>query len=247
MEPDLISGQQRPPASKWKRQFQVIRHFWMDQFPDNDLYQGSLWFDWETRIRDGHEKEEQRITKLAEKWDSRLTCEQKHHLPDDMFADDYWQNCQLTNVMSAALVTLLWSCTECFLKDLVGVCRRALNSNENLSYQFKKIYQFKIIKQSFEREMGINLEQQPNYPIIDAIRILNNSFKHSEGYYLPEKNKPHTQIGKSYLDKWGILDRNDKIDYTKLPFRELVQACNMFFQSLLSAIENNLEELSYEL
>jgi len=43
------------------------------------------------------------------------------------------------------------------------------------------------------------------YTTADAIRILNNSYKHNNGHYKPEKGKSHIQIDQALLSKWKIF------------------------------------------
>jgi len=234
---------QEQQAFNWERMLAIVEGARIGTFPDKDDYDSSVWAMWESRIQEGHKAEENLIDKAAERWESRLTAEQKESMPDDMFADDYWRTLQLTNAMYAALVVSLWSLVEGFLKDLIGVYKRSRNSEKKLKNDFKEIKQF------FVKKIGVNVEKICNYSIVNAIRILNNSFKHSEGYYLPESNKPYTRIAPDLLTKWQCISKrfvdSKEIDYTKLPIRELVIACNLFCQNLLSAVKKNLEELGH--
>lgn len=226
------------------RQLSMTDHFWRDKFPDEDGYIDSLWQMWESRILRGHEDEEALVSKAAERWESALTKEQKESMPDDIFADDCWRTLQLTNTMHAAMIVSLWSCVEGFLKDLVHVLERATRSNKT-----PRAYDFMTIKKGLEKELSITLEEQPNYAVVNAVRILNNSFKHSEGYYVPKKDKAHTQIDADLLTKWKCLsDRSSEhweIDYTKLPVKELVVTCGAFCRGLLSETKKNLEGLRH--
>ena len=239
MGSELSNEQQRQTANECKRKLEIIRHFWLDKFPDGDDYDSSLWAMWQSRIREGHKSEEIFIAKVADRWISNLTEEQKELMPDDMFTDDYYHTFQLTNAMYAAMVVKLWSSIEGFLKDLVNICKRVHNSNKKVSYKFEEI------EKSFKKDIGVNLEQLPSYSIINAIRILNNSFKHSEGFYQPELGKPHTHIDPNLLTKWKCISKRfvdlKEIDYTVLPIQELVAACKLFCQHLISATEKSLE------
>ncbi|HUU20736.1 MAG TPA: hypothetical protein VMW72_26555 [Sedimentisphaerales bacterium] len=237
------SKQQGQRDLKWKRKLIFVQRYWKDKFPSKDDYDFSVWAMWESRIRKGHKVEENLIAKAAKRWESSLTEEKKELMPDDMFADDYWHALQITNAMYAALVVSLWSSIEGFLKDLACVCKRARHSNKK-----HPRFDFKRIKQSF-KEIGIDLKQLPKYSTVNAINIFNNSFKHSEGFYRPKSGKPYTHIDPKLLTKWESISKRfvdlKEIDYTKLPIRELVIACNLFFQSLLSAVKKNLEELGH--
>ena len=94
---------------------------------------------------------------------------------------------------------------------------------------------------TIKRDTKITLKQCKGMPFVNAARILNNSFKHSDGRYRPESTKPHTQIDKALLSRWAILDDSDRFLYAKLPMRELVAGCNAFCLDLLRLIEPGLE------
>jgi hypothetical protein len=226
----------------WSRLLAIVQHYWEDMFPDNNLYDNSIWSMWESRIRTGHEAEEKLITKIIKRMEVRLTPEQKESTPDDMFADDFWRTSHLTNNMYAALIVSLWSSMGAYLEDLIWICIREKNLKK------KAPHEFGAIKDSF-KEIGIDIENLPRYSTVNAIRILNNSFKHSEGYYLPKTGETHTQIASYLLTKWKCTIKRSanqrEIDYTKLPIRELVVACAYFCQQLLMAIEKNLEGLGF--
>lgn len=243
MSSNSKSQQQGQRTLKCKRKLAIVQHYWMDEFPNKDDYDFSVWEMWESRIRNGHKVEENLIAKAAKRRESRLTEEQKELMPDDMFADDYWHTLHLTNAMYAALVVSLWSYIEGFLKDLACVCKGARHSKKKLSYKFGPIKQF------FKEEIGIDLKQLPKYSTVNAINIFNNSFKHSEGFYRPKSGKTYTHIDPKLLTKWKSISKRfvdlKEIDYTKLPIRELVIDCNLFFQSLLSVLKKNLEELEH--
>ena len=225
---------ERERSDECKRDLELAWYFCLDHlyhFPDSDEYDNSLWAMWESRIDEGQKTEEKLIDKAVERWESGLTAEQRDLMPDDIFIDDYLQTRNLTNSMYAALVVSLWSRIEDFLKNLVDVCMQARNSRE------KFLYKFEDIEKAFEKKIGISLETLSKYSTINAIRILNNSFKHSDGYYMPEETKAHKQIEKPLIEEWNILTEDSKINYTKLPIRKLVPECNSFFKHLISAIK----------
>ena len=80
-----------------------------------------------------------------------------------------------------------------------------------------------------------------DYQTVNAIRVLNNSFKHNNGYYKPKNDNPDNKINESMLAKWSILDDRDKIDYSKLPIKDLIIACNAFCNDLLNKLEKELK------
>ena len=102
-------------------------------------------------------------------------------------------------------------------------------------------YAFDKIKNALRKEVGVEVDQCAEYLTVDAVRILNNSFKHNKGRYQPKDGKPHTRIDEAILKKWSILGEHNEIDYSKLPVKELVVACNGFCADLLDRVENQLE------
>lgn len=102
-------------------------------------------------------------------------------------------------------------------------------------------YAFDEIKKAIEKEGCVKLTECANYAIVDAVRILNNSFKHSDGCYKPNDTDQHTQIDPALLDRWSVLDERNEIDYSKLPVKELVVACNSFCSDLLDKLEEVLK------
>ena len=110
-------------------------------------------------------------------------------------------------------------------------------------------YEFGKVKDFSRETMNVDLCALPEYPTVDAIRILNNSFKHNDGVYRPDPARSHTQIDEGLLNRWQILDNNNKIAFSKLPIEELVVGCNTFCSGVLTtteaAIRSNLEGLDY--
>lgn len=242
MESGSKEEQKKKQDFKWSRKLAIVEGIWSDKFPDKDGYPDSLWAMWESRIRKGHENEEALISKAAKRWESRLTEEQRELMPDDMFTDDFERTSNLTNNMYAALIVTLWSCVEGYFKDLLGVCKRKRRSRKTVRYRPHNI---SLIKEGFEKEINVKLDKQQNYEVLNAVRVLCNSFKHSEGFYLPKDEKPDTYIDSALLTKWKCISNRfvelDEIDYTQLPIQELVITCGAFCQRLLSETERKLK------
>jgi hypothetical protein len=187
---------------------------------------------------------------------------------DDYLAEEYSQMCGLTNSMYGALIVSLWSEMESFLVGIGRACYWALEKKETalktvaefcnqsldntideqgLSSSIKKLrslqsgipYRINDIKDSLVKDLNIDLNKVTNYSIIDAIRILNNSFKHNGGWYKPKQNRPDTHIKQALLDKWGVKEKQE-IDYSKLPIKELVIASSSFRKDLLEKVEQEL-------
>lgn len=203
-----------------------IRNHLERLFPAGEMdFFGSSWWHWEKRIRDGHKAEDKRISELANK-----------HKGDenDYLAEDYWQMHDLTNSMYAAIIVSIWSNMEHGLKQTVATCAHLLGLDHGQIFEFGKIKDF------FKNELSIGLETLREYDTVNAIRILNNSFKHSDGYYKPDNTKPHMQIEQSLLKKWNIKE-DEKIDYPKLSIEELVLACATFNENLITTLEPKLK------
>jgi hypothetical protein len=241
-----------------------------DVFPDQSGYHTSRWATWESRIQQGHKAEEQQIERIYERRSEEVSAEPPDHDPGELAGEDYLETCRLTSTMYAALIVGIWSEMEHFLKSVVRLCYQALDKRrialtttkrfcedslaekkptdtlESCIKAMKELasdvpFAFDDIKKALRKEVSIDVEQCTDFLAIDAIRILNNSFKHSRGRYEPESGQAHTQIHKSLLNKWPILDERNEIDYSKLPVEELVLACNGFCQDLLGKVENVLE------
>jgi len=182
--------------------------------------------------------------------------------------DEYSETCDLTSSMYAALIVSLWAKAEAYLKELIQMCFGALElketalkavvefCNESASQKIDKYklkgsikrlkelqddvpYKFEDIKVFFDEKLNIKLQDFSDYKIVNAIRILNNLFKHKSAMYAPEKNNLNEQIDKSLLIAWEIKDRHE-VDYSKLPIQDLVMACANFRKKLLENIKDEL-------
>jgi len=151
----------------------------------------------------------------------------------DMLNDMQYQAWEISNIMHSALVVALWAKMEMELKQLVDICAKALHIKGKSS-------SFKEVKDFFQNNLNITLEQLQEYDKVHAVQILNNSFKHNDGCYEPDVTKPYTQIDQSLLNAWRILRDNNDIDYSALPFRVLISACNSFVNLLNQEIESQL-------
>ena len=140
--------------------------------------------------------------------------------------------------MYAALIVSIWSELEHFLKNLVRTCYIACGEHKKIPYNIE------AINKEIERETGIQIDNCRGYNTVNAIRILNNSYKHSDGYYHPEKCKPYSQINKSLLKKWRIKE-DRKIEYSKLPIEKIVLSLNAFCTNILKKVEPILENRSW--
>lgn len=109
-------------------------------FPNQDGFNGSIWWVWKNRIENGHNEEKEQIDRMYKKWKKQIGhSDDPSFNPDEWVGDDYWETCRLTNSMYAALVVSIWSETERFLKSIISICFEAdgkLKKNKE-PYQFR--------------------------------------------------------------------------------------------------------------
>lgn len=185
-------------------------------FPDEGGFYGSLWWLWEDRIKSAQNSEEKEIQTRYQAWKNQLRNSAEVSFdPDEWASDDYWETCRVTNSMYAALVVSIWSQMETFLKSLASICTEASGKRIDILMEVQKFcedsqkgedpkttlddcikalnkikdpYKFDEIKKRF-KSPGIEVERCKNYPIVDALRILSNSYKHADGRHRPKENK----------------------------------------------------------
>lgn len=240
---EMLQKRERPI---WKKDIEFKVLLLSDTFPDDVGFPSSFWATWEDRVSAGHEEEKRRLSELAEKWSPPEGSENWPIDPDEWLADDFWQACRLANSMYASLVVSIWSEMEHFLKSLVKTCRMAITPPDNTIKPItnKKIKEIKSIDEVvkfYKSKFRIDLYFLTDFEVIDGIRILNNSYKHSKGFYKPDASKPATKINQTLLDRWGILNESGEIDYTSLPIKELVISCNSFCRALLGESSKAIE------
>ena len=244
-------------------------------FPDDQQYPTSVWQLWEDRIQKGHESEAKRLREITENLRIGREPEEWMDEPDDRFVDEVHQMELLTDAMYAALVVALWSHMESFLKQAIGMCNQALKTREkaltmtrdfceaallhteppvDIGVRIKALrgmqsgvpYSFDEIRKAIKSATDVELGTCADYATVDAIRVLNNSFKHSHGEYRPEKDKPHTQIAKPLLKAWSVSGKGGEICFAKLPIKDLIAACHVFCVDLLLRLEKELEQRAPE-
>jgi len=239
-----------------------------DVFPDAGNYHDSRWAAWEKRVEQGHATEEKQIGRIHAKR-KKHAVSNRYYDPDELAGEDYWETCRLTNSMYAALIVSIWSEMEHVLKTVTMISYQALGKRKKALLMTQKFcedslagkrpsttldgcvkalqklqsgipYAFREIKAALKKELDVRIDQCVAYRTVDAIRILNNSFKHSNGCYRPESGKRQTQIDKALLKKWAIIGQRDEIDYSKLPVKKLVVACNAFCADLFAKVDDVL-------
>ncbi|GEM_PF-2079138 len=216
--------------SRWRIALNVAS---LHAFRD-DYSLDSRWYDWEQRIKEGHKKEIAWIEKRAQSWTN---------INDDfgdVFGEDYVRAYDLTNTMYAALIVSIWSEMESFLKTLIRIHYSILREQKTPPTRIDHI------KKVLENKLGIKLEKCKSYSTVDAIRLLNNLFKHDEGYCVPE-SEIYKKIKKSPVTRHAIPDRRKRdtkwrggeieIKYSALPIQDIISACNTFCTDLLKKVE----------
>ena len=216
----------RVPA--WKVRLNVIRH--LREFPDRDEYPFSLWADWEKRVQEGHAAEEEKI--------ERRYKDVPDDNPDDLGVDEHQQTCRLTTSMYAALIVAMWAQVEEFLNGIARACDDASGAGKKAKTKRKTI-KIKQLCDGIQKATGIAVDRCCEAATVNAIWILNNAFKHDDGYYVPDKTDRHERIDRKLRKTWGIKE-DERIDYSELPIEDLVLAGNTFCGDLLSRVNAKL-------
>lgn len=149
--------------------------------------------------------------------------------PDETFGELSYEKHLIYNNLYASLIVTIWSHVEGTLKEIISEYQAEKNITKKPPYQFKPISDF------FLSDVDINLSNSAQYDIIDACRILNNEFKHSEGKYKPDPTKPHTVISSQILSQWQCVNGTDNtIDYSSLPFPLIIDTVASFVSEIAS-------------
>lgn len=221
----------------WRMRWRAARSLMNNAFPASEDYHMSHWAMWEERVKNGQNAEQKWIEK---RYEELKDCPD---VPDDLFSDDYTQTVSLTNSLYAALVVSIWSEMESFLKRLIFVIYSTTGKSQKIPYRFDEI------KAVIKSGLGIQLERCASYSTVNAIRELNNSFKHSNGFC---DSKSYEQIKKSPFVRKVLPDRRKRdtrnfdkkvmVAYSTLPIQEILNACNEFCSVLLDRVENKLKK-----
>ncbi len=132
-------------------------------------------------------------------------------------------------VTCAMYIVALWSEMESILKHFQRVDKSS-----------KKIEdRFDLIKIRY-KAMGIDIEAFKSFKKVDAVRKLNNSFKHDSGCYRKtRKLKERTldiSIATSFEKKWKLKDR-EQIKYELIDLKDLTLACGKFNSQLVAEMK----------
>jgi hypothetical protein len=192
-------------------------------FPTNEEeFNFSQYEKWLNRIEQGKEAELQHLSNIAD--DS----------PDevyDMYADDIAESDAISNDMYAAMCVHLWSKIEIsFARCIMAWNLEAISEVNFDTYKINKVSDF------FIDTAGIPLDSITNYQFVNALRVLSNCYKHSNGRYEPG-NYP---IDPSLLNQWDI-EEGHRIDYLRLPLKDILLRCGEFLKELLDQVRQKIE------
>lgn len=204
----------------------VTRRILLDTFPVENEFYDSQWATWITRIKEGQSKEEESIKRLMSGFSGDDAGE--------WFADDYYHSVSVTDNMYATLIVSIWSKMESYFKRLSRFSYSELGRTGDPPYKIDKIKAF------FLNNLNIDLGTIKKFKTINAIRILNNSFKHENGKYKPRLNYTLDHIDSTLLHQWN-LEEGKRIEYSNLPIQDLVIACNTFTTELFKRVETELK------
>jgi hypothetical protein len=224
----------------WKFRLELFnRQIEYDPFPSAEYYGGSIWWIWEEGIKDLHKKEAEKISSQFQNFQDYTTIPKG--LIEEWAGEESHDINKISEFMCAGLIVAVWSKMESFLTIIVTILLEAKQINEkteNKSYKFGKV-------KGKLTEYGIDVQDCLKYNEINSIRILNNSFKHNEGYYQPDDDKPYNHIKPDILNGWNILkypgtDIGD-INFNGLPIKEIILNCNCFCMDLLKRVGTSLK------
>jgi hypothetical protein len=254
----------------WEMRLSWIEHVVDSDWPDSDVdYIGSSWDSWEKRIRNGRDAEEITLQQRQKKLEAEGYHINNYYEHTAWITEEYLSMCLLTNSMYAAFIVSLWARVETYLKELAWMCFYAIQKkeaslktvqqscNEALSIRVdrvklkegfeeldelrkKSLYRFGDIEGFFKKNLNIRFQEFANYKSVDAIRLLNNCFKHDEGKYMPKSDELDRHIDQTLLMTWNIVNDRGEISYSKLPIKDLVLACSAFRKELVEKIKKEL-------
>jgi hypothetical protein len=205
-------------------------------FPDENGFDGSVWWMWEERIKEGHHEEVKLIKKIYNPTKDHPYASSSLLDPNDIASENYWDIREVSDSMYAALVVAMWSRMEYFLKSLASICIESSSERikllkevqtfcqdslmgkkpdvilnvciKNLN-KLKQPYNFKDLEDKF-KEPKIKLKNLKNYTEINSLHILNNLYKHTSGYYNINEQSDYNKIHNDILLKWNIKKEEKK-------------------------------------
>jgi hypothetical protein len=229
----IIEAMSKLGGPKWESQLTFLQGLLEDEFPSGAAYRSSVWAKWVERIEKSEQQESRYLKEEHERISSSRQIDNCPFDPGDWLAEASWLSGELSENMYAALVVSVWSTAEGLFKKTVAECQHALQISGKVPYRFDEI------RTVFKKQLSIELKDLPDYKTVDAIRNLNNCYKHTAGYYKPKKL--HEKIDQGLIQKWHFLDQDEieegrRIHYDGLPIEEMVAACHTFFNALFDAV-----------
>jgi hypothetical protein len=193
--------------------------------PARNFFHESMWASWLSKIRDGVKADDVYLAKRQAEFDEYLknTEAQRHDLdPGEILADEAYEALNVSNNIYAALIVSIWTKCEKYFKSISSLCA------EQLKVDIPD-FKFGDQKKFYKKQLKIAFSILPKYADINVIRLLNNIYKHADGYCNEVK---FNQITKNIATAWNI-EKKKQIDYSALPIEGIVCSCNEFFTKLL--------------
>lgn len=201
------------------------RHLLENPLPSKDYdYWDSEWHKWLDRIEKGKTTELQYLDNIPD------------DLPDDvvdMYAEDVAYADAISNDMYAAMCVHIWSRFERTFR----YCVKAWNL-EATSEAIIDTHRIKEVAQVFSNTVQMPLNGIMKHEYVNAIRVLSNCYKHSNGRYEPGDDQ--FPIASSLLTQWEI-EEGHRIDYLALPLKDILFQCGLFLEDLLGQFRNKIE------
>lgn len=220
-----ITGTYTKPA--WMLRLQLTRYL-ADEFEI-----GGFFYEWKSRIVESHTRESANLTKRYADSSGTFREEDQEYL-----SEDYYEIERLTASLFATLIVAMWARLE-FLLTVLGECAEAASNPAAASKQ-RHLYKFHEILASIQRSTGVDVTQIQHFDVVNAIRIMNNSYKHSDGTYDPNPKYVMDKIDPKLLIKWDMLDDRNRILFEKLPYDEITDCCKIFCQTVRTSIDQTL-------
>jgi len=200
----------------------IKHHLLQTIFPTTeDEFDSSEYEKWLNRIEQGKEAEVKYLLNIPEDTPDELL---------EWYADDIAEADSISNDMYAAMCVHLWSKIE----SSFGRCKKAWNLEAISKVNFDSSKIREVSK--FFDAAGIPLHTITGYEFVNALRVLSNCYKHNNGRYNPDQYP----IDRSLLDQWDI-EEGQRIDYLRLPLKDILFGCGEFLKEVLDQIRRKIE------
>jgi hypothetical protein len=213
--------QKNRPNAQW----QFLEMEIESTFPTKNRFHESMWASWLSKIQDGEKADSSFLAKKQadiEDYYKSDEAQSNDFDPGEILADEAYEAFTVSNNIYAALVVSIWTKCEKNLKCISTLCA------EQLKIGIPK-FDFDNQKNFYKKQFKIAFAILPKYAEINAIRLLNNIYKHADGYCNETR---YNQITKTIAAAWNV-EKKKQIDYTTLPIETIVYSCNEFFTKLL--------------